>query len=210
MITIMLVDDHPVVREGLVAMLSSQEDMEVVAQAESGQEAIALFSTYRPRLILTDLHLLDMEGDEVIRRIKQESPDARFLVLTAYDTDDRILGAIRAGAHGYLVKGAPKQQLFDAVRTVYNGGTLLGPGVAPKLLGVLDALGTSHSGGLTGRELEILKLVADGLRNKEIAARLSISERTTKFHLTTIFQKLGVSSRTEATREASRRGIISL
>ena len=203
-------DDHPVVREGLVAMLASQEDIKVVAQAENGQEAINLYKTTRPDLVLTDLHMPDLEGEEVIRQIKEEQPEVKFLVLTAYDTDDRIMGAIRAGALGYLVKGAPKQQLFDAIRTVYEGGSLLGPGIAPKLLGIMNALGADRSTGLTEREMEVLKLTSDGLRNKEIASRLSISQRTVKFHLTAVFQKLGVSSRTEAVKEAARRGIVAV
>ena len=210
MIKILLADDHPVVREGLVAMLSAQDDMEVVAEAGTGAEAVSLHRKHAPDLMVVDLRMPDMQGDEVIKLVKQEHPDAKFLVLTAYDTDDRILGAIRAGAQGYLVKGTPKQRLFDAIRTVHEGGSLLGPGVAPKLLGIVDALGSNRSHGLTERELEVLKLAPDGMRNKEIASQLSIAERTVKFHLGTVFQKLGVSNRTEATREASRRGIISL
>lgn len=209
-IDILLVDDHPVVREGLVTMLSTVDEFSVVGQAGTGLEAVRLDRSLAPDLVLTDLHLPDMEGDEVIRQIKQERPDARFLVLTAYDTDDRIISAIRAGAHGYLLKGTPKEQLFDAIRTVHRGGTLLGPEVAPTLLGIVDALGSNQVGGLTGRELEVLKLAADGLRNKEIAGELAISERTVKYHVTSIFQKFGVSNRTEAIREAGRRRIIAL
>ena len=209
-IDILLVDDHPVVREGLVTMLSTVDEFSVVGQAGTGLEAVRLDRSLAPDLVLTDLHLPDMEGDEVIRQIKQERPDARFLVLTAYDTDDRIISAIRAGAHGYLLKGTPKEQLCDAIRTVHRGGTLLGPEVAPTLLGIVDAFGSNQIGGLTERELEVLKLAADGLRNKEIAGELAISERTVKYHVTSIFQKFGVSNRTEAIREAGRRRIIAL
>lgn len=210
MIRILLVDDHPVVREGLVAMLSTQSDMEVVAQAGTGAEALALQRQCTPDVTLVDLHLPDMEGSEVIKRAKQDNPDARFLVITAYETDDHVVRAMKAGARGYVLKGIPKQHLFDAVRTVYGGGALLGPGVAPKLLGIVDSLGTNRISDLTERELEVLKLASDGMRNKDIASRLSVSERTVKFHLTTVFQKLRVSNRTEAVKEATRRGLISM
>lgn len=210
MIKVMLVDDHPVVREGLVSMLSSQDDMQVVAEVGSGKEAVGLWGEHKPDVTVVDLHLGDMSGDQVIRLVKEQAPDAKFLVLTAYDTDDRIVTAIRAGAQGYLIKGTPKQQIFDAIRTVNNGGSLLGPGLAPKLLGIVEALGGTSSERLSQRELEVLKLAADGLRNKEIAGVLSIAERTVKYHLTTIYQKLGATNRTEAIREASRQGIISL
>ena len=191
-------------------MLSTQPDMDVVAQAANGAEAIESHMSHLPDVTVIDLHLPDIHGDEVIRRIRKDVPDARFLVLTAFDTDELILRAMRAGAQGYLVKGTPKERLFEAVRTVHGGGTLLGPGLAPKLLGQVDAMGSAHAYNLSERELEVLKLVADGLRNKEIASILSLAERTVKLHLTRVYGKLDVTNRTEAMREAARRGIISL
>ena len=211
MIDIVVVDDHPVVREGLTAMLSTQEDMHVVAEASTGGEAVSLSRTHKPDVMVVDLQLPDMDGVEAIEKINKERPDSRFLVLTSYDTDDRVLHAVRAGAQGYLLKGVPKEELFHAVRTIHQGGSLLGPGVAPKLLSQVQAGPSERTiDRLSERELEILSLVADGFRNKEIASHLFISERTVKFHVSVVFQKLAVSSRTEAVREAVRRGLIQM
>ena len=211
MIDIVVVDDHPVVREGLAAMLSTQEDMRVVAEASTGGEAVSLSRTHKPDVMVVDLQLPDMDGVEAIEKINEERPDSRFLVLTSYDTDDRVVHAVRAGAQGYLLKGVPKEELFHAVRTIHQGGSLLGPGVAPKLLSQVQAGPSERTiDRLSERELEILSLVADGFRNKEIASHLFISERTVKFHVSVIFQKLAVSSRTEAVREAVRRGLIQM
>ena len=209
MINIVVVDDHPVVREGLSAMLSTQEDMQVVAEASTGSEAVSLSQSHKPDVVVMDLQLPDMDGVEAIEKIREGRPDSQFLVLTSYDTDDRVLHAVRAGAQGYLLKGVPKEELFHAVRTIYQGGSLLGPGVAPKLLSQVQAgsVGSAISR-LSERELEILRFVADGFRNKEIAWELSISERTVKFHISAIFQKLEASSRTEAVRNAVKRGLI--
>ena len=209
MINIVVVDDHPVVREGLSAMLSTQEDMQVVAEASTGSEAVSLSQSHKPDVMVMDLQLPDMDGVEAIEKIREGRPDSQFLVLTSYDTDDRVLHAVRAGAQGYLLKGVPKEELFHAVRTIYQGGSLLGPGVAPKLLSQIQAgpVGPAISR-LSERELEILRFVADGFRNKEIAWELSISERTVKFHISVIFQKLEASSRTEAVRNAVKRGLI--
>lgn len=211
MINVLVVDDHPVVREGLSAMLVTQQDMLVVAEAGSGLEAESMAHDHRPDVILMDLNLPDMDGSEVIERIKEKWPEARVLVLTSYDTDDRVLRAVRAGAQGYLLKGTPKEELFHAVRTIYQGGSLLGPGVAAKLLGQVYSLADPEqqaASKLTEREMAILRLVANGLRNKEIASQLSISERTVKFHINVIFQKLDAGSRTEAVKEAVHRGLI--
>jgi DNA-binding NarL/FixJ family response regulator len=193
MISILVVDDHPVVREGLAAMLTTQQDVQVVAEADSSSTAISLTRAHRPDVILMDLQLPNMDGSEAIARIKADWPEARFLVLTSYDTDDRVLRAIRAGAQGYLLKGVPKEELFQAVRAICQGNSLLGPGIAPKLLQVYHQAEPVQPAvdRLSQRELEILRLVSDGSRNKEIAAQLDISERTVKFHINSIFQKLG-------------------
>jgi DNA-binding NarL/FixJ family response regulator len=210
-IGILVVDDHPVVREGLSAMLSTQPDMQVVAEAATGAEAQEQARLQRPDVIVLDLQLPDMDGSEVIEAIKGEWPEARVLVLTSFDTDDRVLRAVRAGAQGYLLKGTPKEELFHAVRSINQGGSLLGPGIAPKLLGqVYDQTDNKSraTSALTAREMSILLLVANGLRNKEIASQLFISDRTVKFHVNSIFQKLGASSRTEAVKNAVQKGLI--
>ena len=210
MISILVVDDHPVVREGLAAMLSTQQDMQVVAEADTGSKAIAMTKAHRPDVTLMDLQLPDMDGSEAIAQIKANWPDARILVLTSYDTGDRVLRAIRAGAQGYLLKGVPKDELFQAVRAICHGNSLLGPGIAPKLLQVYHPAEPAQPAPdrLSQRELEILRPVSDGARNKEIAAQLDISERTDKFHINSIFQKLGASSRTEAVKLAAQKGLI--
>jgi two-component system, NarL family, response regulator LiaR len=198
-------------REGLAAMLTTQQDMQVVAEADTGSKAIAMAEVHRPDVILMDLQLPDMDGSEAIARIKADWPAARFLVLTSYDTDDRVLRAIRAGAQGYLLKGVPKDELFQVVRAICQGNSLLGPGIAPKLLQVYhqaELPAASDLDRLSQRELKILRLVSDGERNKEIAAQLDISERMVKFHINSIFQKLGASSRTEAVKLAAQKGLI--
>ena len=211
MINIVVVDDHPVVRAGLVAMLSTEPDFKVVAEAESGAEAITLINHHRPDVTVVDLQLPDMDGASIIKKIRSDWPEARFLVLTSFDADDRIFQAVRAGAQGYLLKGVPKEGLFLAVRTIHQGSSLFGPGIAPKLLqagGTDEFPGPASVNRLSHRELEILQLIADGCRNKEIAANLFISERTVKFHVNTIFQKLGASSRTESVKLAAQRGLV--
>ncbi|MCC7104593.1 MAG: response regulator transcription factor [Chloroflexi bacterium] len=213
MIRVLIVDDHPVVREGLAAMLSTQRDFEVVGEASDGEEAQKLFHELSPDVILMDLEMPRVDGPEGIRRIRAEHGDARVLVLTAYDTDERILDAVKAGARGYLLKGAPREELFRAIRVVNQGGSTIEPVVARKLLGHMGDLLSSDSEAaeaLTEREHEVLELVAKGLRNKEIAQQLYITERTVKFHVSCIFQKLGVSSRGEAIAVAARRRLIRL
>jgi len=211
MIRILVVDDHPVVREGLVMMLGTQPDMEVVGEAGDGLAAVEQATALAPDVVLMDLEMPGLDGPEAIRRIQQTNPAARVLVLTAYDTDERILQAVQAGARGYLLKGVPRDEIFQAVRVVEGGGSLLQPAVATKLLNrVGDLLREERAETLTERELQVLELIAKGYRNKEIARELNITERTVKFHANIIFQKLEVDSRTEAVSEALRRGIIKL
>ena len=205
-IRILVADDHPVVRDGLVAMLGTQADFEVVGQAATGLEAVRRVAALRPDVVLLDLEMPEMDGVEVIKQLGRDTPDARVIVFTAFDTDDRIVGAVQAGAQGYLLKGAPREEVFQAVRVVRSGGSLLEPVVASKLLRQVS----QDFQPLTPRELEVLGLVAQGMQNKEIAARLVITERTVKFYVSSILAKLGAGNRTEAVAIAAQRGLISL
>jgi DNA-binding NarL/FixJ family response regulator len=209
MIRILIVDDHPIVREGLAAILEAQDDMEVAGEATSGEEAVELFKKVRPDIVLMDLAMPGTDGVAAIRSIRGIDASARVVVLTAYDTDDRIFQAVQAGARGYLLKGAPRDEIFRAIREVNNGGSLLEPAVAGKLLNrVGDILRGEGVEQLTPRELDILGLMARGLRNKEIASQLFITERTVKFHANAIYRKLDVGSRTEAVSKALKLGLV--
>ena len=212
MIRVLIVDDHPVVREGLAAMLSTQRDFLVVGEAADGEEAEHKVNELSPDVVLMDLEMPRVEGPEAIRRIRATHPEARVLVLTAYDTDERILDAVQAGAQGYMLKGAPREELFRAIRVVNQGGSLLEPVVASKLLGRMGQMLSHDTDGeqLTERELEVLRLLVRGSRNKEIAAQLFITERTVKFHTSIIFQKLGVTNRSEAITTALQRRLVKL
>ena len=205
-IRILLADDHPVVRDGLAAMLATQPDFEVVGEAGNGAEAVAEAARLRPDVVLMDLEMPTLDGIEAIRQMRAVDPGAQVVVLTAFDTDERIVGAIQAGAQGYLLKGAPRAEIFDAIRTVSSGGALIPPVIASKLLRQVRA--AEQLDALTAREKEVLGLVAAGLANGEIAARLSISERTVKFHVSSILSKLGAKNRTLAVRLARERGLV--
>lgn len=206
-IRILVADDHPMLREGLVAVLATRSDFEVVGEAADGNETVRLAERLDPDVILLDLEMPGMDGVAVLNRLRDEGSTARTVVFTAYDTDERILGALRAGARGYLLKGASRQDIFDAVRTVHSGGSLLQPVVTNRLLNhVREPAGRP----LTPREREVLKLLAGGQSNQQIAGQLFISERTIKYHVSSILGKLGAANRTEAVTVAAQRGLVHL
>jgi DNA-binding NarL/FixJ family response regulator len=209
-IRILVADDHPVVRDGLVAILSTQTDFVIVGEAATGGETVQQVHQLQPDVLLLDLAMPELDGVGVLRQLQQADSRTRVVVFTAFDTDERILQAVQAGAQGYLLKGAPREELFNAVRVVHSGGSLLQPIVASKLLRQVSQEQTSESTELTTRELEVLRLMAEGLQNKEIAAALVISERTVKFHVSSILGKLGAGNRTEAVRLAAQQGIVAL
>lgn len=211
-IGILIADDHTVVRDGLTSMLERQRDFTVVGEARNGLETVEKARELQPTVILMDLHMPEMDGIEAMIRIRAENPDVKFLVLTTYDTDEDIFRAIQAGAKGYLLKDASREELFQAVRAVHRGESLIEPGVAAKVLDRFAQLSRQRSETevLSGREVEVLRLMAKGAANKEIAASLSISESTVKTHVANIFQKLDVNDRTEAVTTAMQRGIIKL
>jgi DNA-binding NarL/FixJ family response regulator len=208
-IRILVADDHPMLREGLVAVLATQPDFEVVGEAADGAETVRLAQKLRPDVILLDLEMPETDGIAALEGLREAGSEARAVVFTAYDTDERILGALRAGARGYLLKGASRAEIFSAVRTIHAGGSLLQPGVTDRLL---EHIGRSDERGqadqLTPRELEVLGLISEGLQNSEIAGRLYVTERTVKFHVSSILAKLGADNRTEAVALAARRGLI--
>ena len=202
-IRILVVDDHPVVRDGLAAMLNTQSDFEVTGEAGDGEEALRKVADCDPDVLLLDLEMPGVDGIETLRRLKEMDVRAKTIVFTVFDTDERIVSAMRAGAKGYLLKGAPREDVFRAVRVVHEGGSLLAPAVAARFLDSLN-----DPDGLTTRQTEVLKLIATGLLNKEIADRLYISERTVKFHVSEILAKLGAGNRTEAVAIATEKGLI--
>jgi DNA-binding NarL/FixJ family response regulator len=208
-IRILVADDHPMLREGLVAVLSTQPDFEVVGEAADGSETVRLAEALSPDVILLDLEMPGTDGVAALEGLRDAGSGARAIVFTAYDTDERILGALRAGARGYLLKGASRAEIFGAVRTVHAGGSLLQPGVTARLLEHIErGDGGARANQLTPRELEVLGSISEGLHNSEIAERLFVTERTVKFHVSSILAKLGADNRTEAVAIAARRGLI--
>ena len=203
-VRILIADDHPVVREGLVALINRRPDMVVVAEVSNGREAVEQFLRHRPDVGLLDLRMPEMDGVDAIAAIRQKIPTARLIVLTTFDEDEDIYQGLRAGAKAYLLKDAPRDDLLKCVRAVHEGQTIIPPPIAAKLA---DRLTTSE---LTRRESQVLQLVADGKGNKEIAVALSISEGTVKTHVSSILSKLAAADRTQAVTIALRRGILRL
>ena len=210
-IRILVADDHPMLREGLIAVLSTQQDLEVVGEAADGSEVVRLADSLKPDVILLDLEMPGLSGVAALEKLRDADSTARTIIFTAYDTDERILGALRAGARGYLLKGAARAEIFDAIRTVHAGGSLLQPVVTNKLLQTMSrAERREETEPLTPRETEVLALLSLGLQNKEISGRLFISERTVKFHVSSLMHKLGAENRTETVTIAAQRGLIQL
>ena len=211
-IRILIADDHTIVRDGLAAIFASQPDIDVVGEAADGIEAVALAQDLNPDVILTDLVMPRMDGLEAIREIKQDNPNARILVLTSFADDERVFPAIKAGALGYLLKDTPRDQLLQAIRGVSQGQAFLHPAIALKVMRELDQPselpGTSDP--LTPRETETLRQIARGLTNQEIAAALSIHERTVAKYVSNILRKLHLANRTQAALYALREGLASL
>ncbi len=203
-ITILTVDDHPLIRDGLAAVIGRERDMRVVAEAGDGEEAVEQYRAHQPSIVLMDLRLPVMDGVEAIQAIRSESPAARIIALTTYEGDEDIYQALAAGASGYLLKDMLRTELIDTIRKVHQGFRGIPPAIAAKL-----AVHTPRIG-LTPRELEVLRLMAEGKSNPEIATALGRAEGTMKIHVQNILQKLGAADRTQAVTLALRRGIIHL
>lgn len=245
MVRILLADDHPIVREGLRALLETQPDFEIIAECANGEEVLRVANRLQPDMLLLDLEMPIMDGVETIRQLTQPPPSSqssqgprnpqssvatkrasqrpRIIVFTAFDDDDRIIHSLQSGADGYLLKDQPREEIFKAIRITMEGGSILQPIIASKLLRHVEqpqrngnntipanTAGMLPVEELTERELEVLHLLAQGMPNKEIAAHLVISERTAKFHVSSIMGKLGATNRTEAVALAAQRGLIYL
>lgn len=208
-IRVVLVDDHAIVREGLSSMLCTQPDMCIVGEAGTGADAVALIAQVQPDVVLLDLEMPDMSGAEVLELVRGQEPKPRVIILTAYGSDERIVEAVRAGAKGYVLKEASLVEVLNAVRVVAGGGSLID---AERLLGSMERMLRDEKTQelLTERERDILTFIARGLSNKAIAGELHLAERTIKFYVTIIFQKLGVTNRAEAVAKALQEHLIAL
>lgn len=207
MIRILIADDHPIVRSGLKAILASQPDFELVADADNGSTAVTLSANLRPDVILIDLQMPIMDGLTAIKQIRLNQPEINILVLTTYDTDADIIPALEAGATGYLLKDTPPEELFRAIRSASLGEKVLAPAITARLM---DRLSSRTEKSLSGREIEVLELASRGDSNKDIATKLHITEATVKSHFVHIFDKLGVADRTAAVTVALEKKIIRL
>jgi DNA-binding NarL/FixJ family response regulator len=203
-IRVLAVDDHPLLREGIAALIGSEEDMELIGEASNGREAVDLFRKYQPDITLMDMQMPEMNGIDAIGAIRGEFPDARIIVLTTHPGDSLVLRALKAGARAYLLKGMLRKELSETIRAVHAGQKRMSSEVAAEI--------AEHStdNALTPREIDVLRLVAAGNANKEIGARLSLTEVTVKSHVQNILAKLGANDRTHAVTIALKRGIIDL
>lgn len=204
-VSILVVDDHPVVRDGIIGMVSSDPGVEVVGEADDGVDAVGLARALEPDVVLMDLRMPGMDGVAAIREFTRLGIPSRIVVLTTYDGDADVLPAIEAGATGYLLKDAPRDDLLRAIRAAAHGEAVLAPSVASRLV---NRVRTPEAGVLTPRELEVLALVADGATNRAAGARLHLSEATVKTHLLSVYAKLGVGDRAAAVAEGFRRGLL--
>jgi len=203
-IRLLIVDDHLVVRMGLRSMIDSQPDMEVVAEAANGNEAVQAYREHRPDVVLLDLRMPQLNGVEATIAIRNEFPQALIIVLTTYDGDENIYRALQAGAHAYLLKDIPRGEFLQAIHAVHSGQYCIPPAVAVRLAQRMP------QAELSARELEVLKLIVEGMSNKEIASTLAITESTVKNHVNSLLSKLKVKDRTQAATTALRRGILTL
>jgi DNA-binding NarL/FixJ family response regulator len=201
---VLCVDDHPLVRKGIASILSNEPDMKLVAEAGNGKDAVAMFKAHHPDVTLMDLRMPNMDGIEAARQIRAESPDAKIIALTSFDGDQEIYRALEAGVRGYLLKEMVHTEVVRAIRLVHSGKRLMPPEVAERLTDYFP------KAALTPREVEVLVLVAGGLANKEIAAKLGTADGTVKIHVQNILSKLNASDRTHAVTIAIQRGIIQL
>lgn len=202
LIRVLIADDHPVVREGIAAMLRLGPEIRVIAEASTTEEAIASALLHRPDIVLMDLRMPEIGGVEAIKRLREAWPEVRVILLTTYDHDEDIYRALLAGAKSYLLKDIPRQELLDGVRAVHAGKKYIHPDVAAKLA---EQIGAEH---LSEREIDVLQLIAAGKSNKEIGSQLSITEGTVKVHISNLMSKLGVNDRTQAVIEGLRKGLI--
>lgn len=215
-IRIVIADDHPIVREGLATVLDQEDNLDVVAQAKNGKEAVSATKKFKPDVVLMDLQMPEMNGVEAIKAIKQDMPQVSVIILTTYDTDEYIFSGIEAGAQAYLLKDSPPEEVIRAIHAVSKGESLIQPSVARRLLDRMTEMSQSPAPArdtetvLSPREIEVIERMSKGSSNKEIAADLFIGESTVKTHIVHIFDKLEVRDRTGAVAEAVRRGIITL
>ncbi len=211
-IRVLLADDHVLVRQGIRQFLEDEDDIEVIAEADNGVEAVRLSQEQQPDIAILDIRMPEMTGVEATRRIRSQAPGVRVLILTAYDDEPYVFALLQAGADGYVLKTAPAEELLRAVRTIHGGSPALSPEIAGKVIqqltGAKPAGTADRIESLTERELDVLRLAARGMTNREIGHDLGISHRTVQGHLASVYEKLGVSSRTEAVTEALKRGWI--
>ena len=209
-IQILVADDHLIIRQGLRLILETQEGFEMVGEAADGAEAVHLCAELHPQVVLMDLRMPDMDGLSAIERLRTEQPDIAVVILTTFNEDDLMMRGLRLGAKGYLLKDTDRETLFNTIRAASRGETLLRPEIMARVLaqGMATGAPASTQTDLTGRELEVLRGVAQGERSKEIALRLGITERTVKAHLASIYSRLGVDSRAAAIAVAAHRGIL--